>query len=300
VQKRNNIIIGDLIIDQNYFMMPAGRSAEFISKKFFLIDKNFNLGGAGMVYEAFKKLDTSVDFYSISPNKFKNLFKKLKLKNILFSNGLTVEKKRYWENNKLTLQLNNIRLNNQEINKFQSQFLKKIARIKSFSNIILCDYRYGIFSNNFSKKIIKILKKKKCEIYVDQQSTSEEPDIFKFKDVDYLILNKLEFSKVFKTYKIKGKNLLKKLSNLQKLLNIKFLVIKTGLRGCSIFVDDRIINSMSPKKTNSHLNTIGAGDYFLASFVYNRHENLLKRMKLSNNYAFSKITGKIKFIKLAK
>tara|TARA_B110000483_G_C18186784_1_gene539267 strand:- start:240 stop:1136 length:897 start_codon:yes stop_codon:yes gene_type:complete len=294
VQKRNNIIIGDLIIDQNYLMKPSGKSAEFNSKKYNLTNKNFNLGGAGMVYTALKKLDANVDFFTISSQKFKNIFSQLKLKNISFSDSFTIEKKRYWEKNKLNFQLNNIRLNKNEISKFQLRFLKEIDKIKKYSNIILCDYRYGIFSNEFTKTIIKIFKKKKCEIYVDQQSTSVDPDIIKYKNIDYLILNKKEYDKIFIIYKIKGKNLLTKLAKLQKIFNIKCLVIKTGSKGCSIFKDNNITSVKPSKKTNLYLDTIGAGDYFLASFVYKRYVNIAQRMKLSNNYAFSKIIGKSK------
>lgn len=294
MQKKSNIIIGDLIIDQNYLTKLVGKSAEFNSKKFFLIDKNFNLGGAGMVYEAFRKLNKDVDFFTISSKKFKNLFYKLDLKNIFFSNNYTVEKKRYWNEEKLLFQLNNIKLNLKEIKKFQIQFLKKITKLNKFSNIILCDYRYGIFSNNFTKKIIRILNDKECVIYVDQQSTSKNPDILKFKNINYLILNKLEYNKIFKIYKIHGKNLLIKLSKLQKIFNINTFIVKTGSKGCFIFKNNKIINSKLPPKVHSNVNTIGAGDYFLACFVNKSKVNLLKRIKLSNDYAFSKIVGKSK------
>ena len=298
MRTRNNIIIGDLIIDQNYLIRSSGKSAEFNSKRYILVNKFFNLGGAGMVYAALKELDATANFFTISSKKFKNIFSQPNLKNILFSENFTVEKKRFWEKNKLNFQLNNIQLNKKEIKNFQLQFLKKIYNIKKFSNIILCDYRYGILSNSFTKKIIKILKKKECEIYVDQQSTSFDPDILKFKNTDYLILNKAEFNKIFIKYKIIGKNLLVKLTKFQKIFKIKCLVIKTGSKGCSVFKNGQIINSLPSKKTNSPLNTIGAGDYFLAGFVYNNQKNLVKRMQISNSYAFSKIIGKRKLINL--
>jgi bifunctional ADP-heptose synthase (sugar kinase/adenylyltransferase) len=294
MQIRNNIIIGDLIIDKNYLIKLSGKSAEFNSKKYILENKNFNLGGAGMVFKALKKLDTTVNFFSISSVKFKNFFFKLKQKNILFSNSFSIEKKRFWEKDKLNFQLNYVRTNIKEIKKFQLQFLEKIHKIKKFSNILLCDYRYGIFSGSFTRKIIKILKIKNCEIYVDQQSTSFDPDILKFKNADYLILNKTEFNKIFKKYKITGRNLLIKLTKLQKITKIKCFVLKTGSKGCSVFKNNQIINSSVAKKSIYQLNTIGAGDYFLASFVYHSQKNLYQRMKDSNSYAFSKIISKSK------
>ena len=79
MHKRNNIIIGDLIIDRNYFITPSGKSAEFNSKKYILIKKNFYLGGAGMVYVALKKLDKNVDFFTISSKEFKKIFYLVKI-----------------------------------------------------------------------------------------------------------------------------------------------------------------------------------------------------------------------------
>lgn len=294
MQKKKNIIIGDLIIDQNYSLKLIGKSAEFNSKKFFLIDKNFNLGGAGMVYEALRILNKDVDFFTISSKKFKSFFNRLSLKNIFFSDNFIVEKKRYWEREKLIFQINNIKLNIKDIKKYQIQLLNKIKKLKKFSNVVLCDYRYGIFSNNFTKKIIRILNEKRCEIYVDQQSTTKEPDILKFKNINYLILNQSEYKKIFKKYKINEKNLILKLYKLQQIFKIKSFIIKTGSKGCSVFYDNKIINSKKPQKVNSNLNTIGAGDYFLASFVNNYDETISKRIKYSNNYAFSKIIGKSK------
>lgn len=294
MQKRNNIIIGDLIIDQNYITEPSGKSAEFNARKFKLIKKNLNLGGAGMVFSALKKLDSDTNFLTIAPSKYKKIFNKLKLTDIIFTDRITIEKKRYWQNNKLLFQINNIKLDQKEIKKFQIRLLKNIKKIKNQSNILLCDYRYGIFSNEFTKKIIRIFKKKNCELYVDQQSTSRNPDIGKFKKVSYLILNLNEYNKIFKIYKIKEKTLLKKLIKLQKILSINTFVVKKGSKGCSIFQNKRIISATVDKEKKQSINTIGAGDYFLSAFVLNRNKNNSQRIKFSNNYAYSKIIGKSK------
>ena len=42
MRKRNNIIIGDLIIDQNYITVPSGKSAEFNARKFKLVSEHGN------------------------------------------------------------------------------------------------------------------------------------------------------------------------------------------------------------------------------------------------------------------
>ena len=294
MQKRNNIIIGDLIIDQNYITVPSGKSAEFNARKFKLIKKNLNLGGAGMVFTALNKLDSKTNFLTIASSKYKKIFNKLQLTDIIFSDKITIEKKRYWQKDRLLFQINNIKLDQKEIKQFQIKLLKKINKIKNQSNILLCDYRYGIFSNEFTRKIIKIFKKKNCELYVDQQSTSLNPDIGKFKNVNYLILNLNEYNKIFKIYKIKEITLLKKLIKLQKILSINTFVVKKGSKGCIMFKNKGIINAPVSKKNRQSINTIGAGDYFLSAFVINRSKSNLQRIKFSNNYAYSKIIGKNK------
>jgi len=294
VRKRNNIIIGDLIIDKNYLLELSGKSAEFNAKKYKLNKNNFSLGGAGMVFSAFKKLDINVKFFTISSNKYRDIFNKLQQKNILFGKEFVIEKKRLWQNKKLLFQVNNIKYKEDDIKKFQNSFLKKINTIKNESNILLCDYRYGVFSKMFTKKIITIFKKKKCELYVDQQSTSVDPDIKKFKYSNYLILNLKEYNKIFKIYKIEENSFLKKLTKLQKMLSINYFVIKKGANGCSIFKDGKILNVTVTKRKNKKVNTIGAGDYFLSAFVTNRGKNVKDRLKFSNNYAYLKIIGKNK------
>ena len=294
MRKRNNIIIGDLIIDINYSLELSGKSAEFNARKYMLNKNDFNLGGAGMVFSAFKKLDSKVKFFTVSSNKYKNIFNKLQLKDILFSKKFVIEKKRFWQNKKLLFQINNIKYKKSDIKKFQNFFLKKINTIKNESNILLCDYRYGIFSKVFTKKIIKIFKEKNCEIYVDQQSTSVNPDVKKFKYSNYLILNLNEFNKIFKIYNIRESSLLKKLIKLQKILSVNYFVVKKGADGCSIFKDGKILSATATKRKNQKVNTIGAGDYFLSAFVINRGKNIMERLKSSNNYAYFKIIGKNK------
>ena len=294
MQKRNNIIIGDLIIDINYSLELSGKSAEFNARKYKLNKSNFNLGGAGMVFSALKKLDSKVNFFTISSNKYKNIFKKFKMKDILFNKEFVIEKKRFWQNKKLLFQINNIKYKKKDIKKFQNFFLKKINNIKNESNVLLCDYRYGIFSKEFTKKIIKIFKEKNCELYVDQQSTSVNPDVKKYKYSNYLILNLNEFNKIFKIYRIKESSLLKKLIKLQKILSINYFVVKKGAKGCSIFKDGKLMSVSAIKRKSQKINTIGAGDYFLSAFVINRSKNMIERLKLSNNYAYFKIIGKNK------
>ena len=48
-------------------------------RKYKLIKQNLNLGGAGMVFTALKKLDSKLNFLTIASNKYKKIFNKLKV-----------------------------------------------------------------------------------------------------------------------------------------------------------------------------------------------------------------------------
>ena len=292
MQKRI-ILIGELIIDRNLFIKEVGRSAEFNVQKNILINEKINLGGAGMVYSGLKLLSNQIDFFSIANlNLIKNLQKLLK-KNIIFDKKYLLEKNRFWKNKKMIMQLNNIINSKVAVKKFQNNLIKKIKKLNKNDVVILSDYRQGIFEKNFTKKIIKLIKSKGNIIYVDQQSTSKNPDLVKFKSSDFLILNKEEYLKAFKIYKIEKSNFKYSLKILQKKIEIKNLIIKDGKNG-SIFLNNHKLFKVKAFKTLKNANTIGAGDFFLAKFATSKKINMTERLFESNKFAYRKISNNIK------
>ena len=77
-----------------------------------------------MVFSALKKFDSDTNFLTIAPSKYKKIFTKLKLTDIIFTDQIIIEKKRYWQNNKLLFQINNIKLDQKEIKNFKINSLK--------------------------------------------------------------------------------------------------------------------------------------------------------------------------------
>ena len=267
-KKNKIIIIGDTIIDINYLTKPFGKAAEFDSKKNYLINKNFNLGGSGMSYMALKKITNNVGMYTIANIAYKKIFNKIGIKDTYFSKKFILEKNRYWQKQKLLFQINNLDIDNKTIKLFQKNLLIKLNKIKTFSKILLCDYRHGIFTEKFTKKIIKILNSKKCIIYLDQQSTSLFPDLKKFKNINFLVLNESEYNKAFKAYNIKKKNFVDRIIKLKEILNIDHLIIKLGSKGSCFLKNNKIIFVKSKLIDNSkNINTIGAGDFFISKLI---------------------------------
>ena len=291
--QRKIILIGELILDKNFFIRSQGKAAEFNSPKNILLKKELNLGGAGMVYNALTKISKNVEFISITNHEIKNKIIKNLKKNILFDINYKLEKNRYWEEKKMIMQLNHIRLPRKSVKNFQNFLIKKIKSEKNGRNIIFSDYRNGIFDKEHTKKIIKILKSKNNIIFVDQQSTTKKPDLLKFKNADYLILNEYEFRKAFKKYKINNLNFENSLKVLRKKIRINNFVIKMGKKGSSYFSEGTFVK-VKAYKAAKNLNTIGAGDLFLAKFATLEKKAMKDKLYEANKFAYKKISNKIK------
>ena len=291
--QRKIILIGELILDKNFFIRSQGKAAEFNSPKNILLKKELNLGGAGMVYNALTKISKNVEFFSITNHEIQNKIIKNLKKNILFDINYKLEKNRYWEKKKMIMQLNHIRLPKKSVKNFQNFLIKKIKSEKNGRNIIFSDYRNGIFDKEHTKKIIKILKSKNNIIFVDQQSTTKKPDLLKFKNADYLILNEYEFRKAFKKYKINNLNFENSLKVLRKKIGINSFIIKMGKKGSSYFTEGTFVK-VKAYKTAKNLNTIGAGDFFLAKFATLEKKAMKDKLYEANKFAYKKISNKIK------
>ena len=292
MQKRI-ILIGELIIDRNLFIREVGRSTEFNVQKNILINEKINLGGAGMVYSGLKLLSNQIDFFSITNFNFTKNLQKLLKKNIIFDEKYMLEKNRFWKNKKMIMQINNLVNSKVAVKKFQNNLIKKIEKFNKNDVVILSDYRQGIFEKNFTKKIVRLIKLNGNIIHVDQQSTSRNPDLIKFKNSDFLILNKGEYLKAFKIYKLEKSNFKNSLKILQKKIGIKNLIIKDGKDG-SIFLNNNKLFKVKALKTLKNANTIGAGDFFLAKFATSKKTNMIERLFESNKFAYKKISNNIK------
>ena len=207
-----------------------------------------------------------MEFFSITNSDFEKIIPSNLKKNLIFDNQYRLEKQRVGKKNKLIMQINNIKMSKKAVLKFQNNLIKKLKKIRKNDIVILSDYRNGIFEKKFTKKIIKFIKSKKVNVYVDQQSTSKKPDLIKFKDSDYLVLNNNEYIKAFKTYKINNLNFKKSLKKLREKIIVNKIIIKSGKKG-SIYNHDNNYVSVKALNYRKKVNTIGAGDFFLARFA---------------------------------
>jgi len=273
-------------------VIKSPRSKE-IMDKYFPIDSILMNKDRNLVKLIKHKAVEIIHVNNSNKNEIQNKIIKNLKKNILFDINYKLEKNRYWKEKKMIMQLNHIKSPKKSIKNFQNFLIKKIKSEKNGRNIIFSDYRNGIFDKEHTKKIIKILKSKNNIIFVDQQSTTKKPDLLKFKNADYLILNEYEFRKAFKKYKINNLNFENSLKVLRIKIGINNFIIKMGKKGSSYFTEGTFVK-VKAYKTAKNLNTIGAGDFFLAKFATLEKKTIRDKLYEANKFAYKKISNKIK------
>ena len=289
--QKKAILIGELILDKDIYVTNRGYAAEHKAPKNILMNEKTILGGTGMVLNALSILKKKTNFFTIVNSKL-NLKSKYISSHQIENFSYKLEKKRFWDGDKLIMQLNDLKKSKKIISKLHEKFIKYLKKDTVSDKIILCDYRNGIFTDKFTKQVIKISKIKGLTIYVDQQSTSNNPQLYKFMKSDYLILNRCEYNKAFKQYNIRESNIKQNLKRLSDILKIKNLVVKLGDQGSLIYNKDEYFK-VKAYKSKGKVNTIGAGDFYLARFATLENKNSKVRLDKANKFASKKIYNKL-------
>jgi cytidyltransferase-like protein len=144
--------------------------------------------------------------------------------------------------------------------KFQKTFLKII---KKFENIIIFDFGYGYFDENFSNS----LKRKNNKFYINCQTNSSNfgYNLFsKYKKAEILCVDEAEFRLTVKNKHEDLYNLI--YQNKKQLRNYKIFVVTSGARGCYILHKEKI--EYIPAVFETTLDTTGCGDIFFSIFIY--------------------------------
>ena len=285
-KKKKILVIGELIIDRSYNLSHIGESLETKNPKYFINNVKDELGGAGKVYQSLKTLIKNHSMFITSKYQKSEIIKD---KNIFYFNSkiINIIKNRYWENKKKLFQLNcDYKKKYLEKISFTNFALKKIKKnIDIIDSIIIADYNHGLINNIMVTQIKKICKSKEIDIYVDKQIRNASEFSKYYFDLDYLVINQLEFKLLKGKFKING-NIFNCLKKLKTKIKFKNIILKKGEKG-SCMVNEK--NKYFVSKNNSSkkvINTSGAGDHFLAMFVALKN-NLEpeKRLMLSNQWA---------------
>lgn len=269
---KNILVIGDSIIDKDVFVSNLGKSLETNSTKTKFISQSINLGGASRVVNFISTFDVEISFFSNLEeqyfNEFEDLFSKLKIYNT--ETHITTEKKR------IKLKIDNTFQTIFQINKdFKSQhnsYTDKLHLLdKHFDIVLINDYRTGMFDKSLIKHVNNLSYEK---IILASQLSKNELNIQNYRNFDIVILNEYEFENEYNTQLNFDKNYSDLFSN-----KLKKIIVTLGSQGALLITKTK--NIYFPTDSKEFINTIGAGDIFLGSYLIFEDINLANKHTLN-------------------
>lgn len=254
----------------------------------------FELGGAGKIYFALKKIIKKNAYFISAINKKKTIQKFDKNTFFYNYNFNNITKNRYWKNNKKIFQINQDNKKNFYSNEQFNQFTVNIIRknLKKISAIIIGDYKHGLINKKLISTLVKICKDNNIKIYLDAQIRSLNHVDYRYSSVDFLVFNIREFNLYKKKFNISGSEK-KSLLQIKNKLNLGAVVLKKGTKGSSILNNNFDYYHSKAFKGKKIIDVVGAGDYFIAMLAsLNNNYGYKDILKLSNYWAFKKISSK--------
>ena len=260
--------IGELIIDKYVFTETVGMSGKEATTIVKPV-RNINfVGGSGYIANTLANFVKKVFLLTFlgnnrSEKKFlENNIKKNVSKLFLNKGKPTITKKRYIDNYSHRRMIGVYNVDQAQIsNREEFNFLKNLKKIeKNFKTIIVSDFGH----EEFSKKIIEFLSTIKNKIYLNCQMNAFSRDtysIFKYKQVNTLIVNESELRNELRDKYSKIETLIKKTT---KQFKFKYIIVTRGKNGGIGFEKKKNKFFYYPAFNTNPVDTIGAGDTFFS------------------------------------
>ncbi len=267
----NVCVIGDVIIDEYVICNTLGLSSEEPAIVVSPQDKKRFLGGAGIVAAHAASLGASVKFISIAgEDEGKSYIEnKLNLYNVSYDlfidkNKPTSIKQRFISDNRTLLKVSH--LNQNSISKaIEDKIYKSLVnKIKDYDLLIFSDFNYGCLPQTLVNSLIKLGLKNKIIMTADSQSSSQNGNIARFKNMNLLTPTEKEARLSIKNFE---DGLVVTSEELISESNSKNILLKLGEEGVFIHLgEDRDLLIFTDKIPALNLNpkdTAGAGDSML-------------------------------------
>lgn len=265
------LVIGDSIVDKVTYVSDAGTSLETPNLKVKHRDETIQLGGTARVVNFLSEFDVDIEFFTNLEEKYIDRFenKYLKLNLVDIGTLSTAEKNRF------IVKKNNKYQTIFQVNKaFKSASNSSIENFNFNNNnydiVLLNDYRTGLFDKQLISKVNQANFKK---VILASQLSKNEKNIKNYKNFHTLILNKYEFEKEFNTnvnFDFKYIDIFN--DKLEK------IIITLGEKGALLITKNK--NTYFPTDSKKFINTIGAGDIFLGSYLLFENINAANRHSL--------------------
>lgn len=303
-------LIGDLIIDEyinfNSLRLSPEGPAPVVKR-----EKSFKtIGGAGNVALSLSNLGLNFSFYYPS-TKFEKSDKEL-LSNLTNNpnirtkpiyteiNDINPIKTRYYVDNRQFMREDKEFNNKNKISILSNELISEI--IEYHDILIVSDYQKGCINTLTLQEIIKSCNNLNKPVFID----TKNKNLNSIKDAFCLKINKYEFNNIFEEYKLEDsdsiENFKLKIKEVQKLSNIKNLVVTLGANGCISSNKEETLHYQA--SIVDVIDITGAGDAFISGLFYafiNKEENTKnlftspfgkENIKFANYAASSVVTKK--------
>jgi D-beta-D-heptose 7-phosphate kinase/D-beta-D-heptose 1-phosphate adenosyltransferase len=280
------LVIGDIILDINYFVETTRRAAEADIPIYKIHKITHLLGGAGNVALNMRNIGCNVKVISTIGNDLQSkiiheLFENNNINYKLFTlnNKPTTQKYRYFNNNKL---INRVDMEDDTpldivTENMAIEYINNI-QYEGIDGIILSDYNKGFLTPYLCQKVIQNSNKHNIPTFVDPKTE----DFYKYKDCFLFKPNLKEAQLMSKEVHIKDM-----FHRLHSFIQCDYILLTASENGMYLFEDknNRIIHI--PQKSIHAIDVTGAGDTVICSicFMYLTNKNILNSAYFSSYIA---------------
>ena len=279
-------VVGDLMIDINYFCSQKGISQENFRPILSINKSIFYPGGAANLAKNLSLLGCKTQLFGFIANDFNGKqLRSLISENIDSSNLIINFSPAVFTTTKLR-----VFLNNRQIERIDNDYYlkNKLIRKKVFSKIfynfskldaiIISDYDKGVIDSVNIQSIIKKCLKYKKRIYVDPKFKNWKI----YRNSFFIKPNLKEMEKACNKSNLSQSEIFKEAEKMLKLYNFNYILITMGEKGMILVSKNEKFHIKSTKRINA--NIVGAGDVVMASVVrfYESFKDMKKAIILSD------------------
>lgn len=262
------LVVGDVIVDRYTYGTRLGISAETPTVVAEWKDERKFLGGAGLVARHLAALGCQVDLLTVCGSSIADASGNPAIWNVLGNGWSLTTKHRMFVDDYKLLQYDTINRGrwDENLRRDFSEILARLVRAGArYDALVACDNRHGVFDDEVAHSLVLLSKFHEIPLYVDSQvSQTKESNLGWYRGADYFLINQGELNAFLGS--ATSWDLLEKMKWVQDDLGGQ-VILKLGENGsCRLSLDrDQIINY--PAHEVRAVDTCGAGDAFLASFV---------------------------------
>jgi D-beta-D-heptose 7-phosphate kinase/D-beta-D-heptose 1-phosphate adenosyltransferase len=258
----NILVIGDVILDINYFSNINRMAPEANVPIYNICDTTYNLGGAANVSKNLKLLNTNVTMVSVLGNDFysekiRELFNNNEIKFKFFHDNKrrTTQKHRIINKNSIVVRYD-IEDNNDIDIELSNEIIKFVKEQKELNSIVISDYDKGIVTEYLCQEIIKHSNSNNIYTFVDPKINN----LLKYRNCFCFKPNLQEAKTLSNT-----SNICKMFENIKEKLNNVHTVITANVDG--LYIDSVDCHIKHDNEINL-VDVTGAGDVVMSLLTY--------------------------------